>query len=150
MLDAAIRTGFESWSTFPSRWARESRRPRRCGSETKCNLRRGNRRNASPGSRPRPNCRWDASCSPPRRGCAYGLDKKILDGRCDADDLVKRNLTACQPRAEIRDTPIGIVDEQMNRVADHYQARDTVGGGQFVANAARFGRHNRHHRALQA
>ena len=43
----------------------------------------------------------------------------------DSDDLVEWDLAASQPRAEIGNAPLGVIDKQMNRVADQYCARDT-------------------------
>ena len=49
-----------------------------------------------------------------------------------------------QPRAQIGDAPVGVIDKQMNRVADQHHARDTFGRGEFVAHAPRLGRYDRY------
>src|SRR6202040_4251693 len=45
--------------------------------------------------------------------------------------------------------PLGVIDKQMNRVSHQHYARNTFCGSEFVADAPRFGRHDRDNRALE-
>src|SRR5712692_5431858 len=75
-----------------------------------------------------------------RRAAFDSRYEQVLDGWRDPVQFLKGQPGGLKPRANLRDPPRGVIDHQMDAVADQHQARDPGRPRDFIAYLSRLRR----------